>query len=858
MHGGRTTRDGAPVAFSIDAQPVAGDGERLFLIAFVDAPEPGEARAAAASGKDLPRSAELEQELEATRTELQAAIRDLELAVEEQKVANEEVLSINEEYQSANEELLTSKEELQSLNEELTALNSQLQETLERHRTTANDLQNVLYSTDVATIFLDLNLNIRFFTPATRSLFAVLPGDVGRPLADLNSVAGDAALLADTRAVLETLVPVEREIEAGGGTWYLRRILPYRTGDNGVAGVVITFADITERRRVADELQAAKQLAERASVAKSRFLAAASHDLRQPLQTLVLLQGLLAKAVSGAPARQLLGRFDKALAGMSSMLDTLLDINKIEVGAVQPEMADAPIAGLLDSIRAEFTLHAEASGIALRVVPCSLSIRSDLRLLGQMIRNLVSNALKYTRRGKVLLGCRRHGASLSIQVWDTGIGIPEAELGAIFEEYHQLDNAAREHSRGLGLGLAIVRRLGDLLGHDIRVRSRPGQGSVFSIEVARSAPAPAPRPEPPPQGDAAEAQGRKGLILVIEDDPDLSDLLTLLLMEEGHHAAAVPDGAAALQWAAHAPVRPDLILADYNLPHGMNGVAVTVELRTRLQFAIPAIVLTGDISTATLLDIAQHDCAHLSKPVHLAALTQAIEHALLASRAAAEPPLPERARKADAGAGRVVFVVDDDRDVREALRGVLEDAGMEVEDYASCRDFLDAYRPGREACLVIDAYLPGMSGLELLRRMADGGHRVPAIMITGNSDVPMAVQAMKAGALDFIEKPVNAEELLACVGLALHQSHDDGLLAERREAAAGLVGRLTARQRRIMEMVLAGHPSKNIAADLGISQRTVENHRHEIMRRTGVKSLPALARLVIAAADTGTDGGAAP
>ena len=182
------------------------------------------------------------------RTELQGAIRNLEISSEEQKAINEEALSVNEEYQSTNEELLTSKEELQSLNEELTALNSQLQETLERQRTTSNDLQNVLYSTDVATLFLDTNLNIRFFTPATKSLFNVIPSDVGRPLADLNSLAADSALLADARTVLQTLAPIEREIEAQSGAWYIRRILPYRTQDNGVEGVVITFADITERQ----------------------------------------------------------------------------------------------------------------------------------------------------------------------------------------------------------------------------------------------------------------------------------------------------------------------------------------------------------------------------------------------------------------------------------------------------------------------------------------------------------------------------------------------------------------------------------------------------------------------------------
>jgi two-component system CheB/CheR fusion protein len=333
---------------------------------------------------------------------------------------------------------------LQSLNEELTALNSQLQETLERQRTTANDLQNVLYSTNVATLFLDVNLNIRFFTPATRSLFNVIPSDVGRPLADLNSLAADGLLPADARTVLQTLAPIEREIEAQSGTWYARRILPYRTQDNGVEGVVITFADVTERRHAADALEVAKRQADVANLGKSRFLAAASHDLRQPLQTLALIRGVLAKRITegkNEEALKLVARLDETAAGMSGLLDALLDINQIEAGTLRAERVDFPINDLLERLRDEFTYYAQAQGLALRVVACGLSIHSDPRLLEQMIRNLISNALKYTRQGKLLLGCRRDKGALRIEVWDTGIGIPAEELEAIFEEYHQLDNA---------------------------------------------------------------------------------------------------------------------------------------------------------------------------------------------------------------------------------------------------------------------------------------------------------------------------------------------------------------------------------------------------------------------------------
>ena len=475
VSGGQVGHDGDAGSFSIAVQPILSEGEELLLICFIEEPKQESKKGGRSGSGDVLRVSELEEELEATRTELEGAIHNLEISSEEQKAINEEALSVNEEFQSTNEELLTSKEELQSLNEELTALNSQLQETLERQRTTSNDLQNILYSTDVATLFLDTGLNIRFFTPATKSLFNVIPGDIGRPLADLSSLATDGALLADARTVLQTLEPLEREIEAHSGAWYGRRILPYRTQDNGVEGVVITFVDVTERKQTSKALEAAKQQADLANLAKSRFLAVASHDLRQPLQSLALIQGLLGKIVEGERAQKLVGRIEETLAAMSGMLNTLLDINQIEAGIVRPQIVRFPINDLLSRLKDEFTYHAQAHGIAFRVVSCGASIDSDPRLLEQMIRNLLGNALKYTARGKVLLGCRRRQGVLSIEVWDTGIGIPEKDYRAIFGEFHQLDNAARERSRGLGLGLSIVQGLGQLLGHQIGVRSEPGQ-----------------------------------------------------------------------------------------------------------------------------------------------------------------------------------------------------------------------------------------------------------------------------------------------------------------------------------------------------------------------------------------------
>lgn len=977
--GARVTRDGGTFGVGISVQPVQdrGDGEDLFLVSFLD--ESGSAQRPATPAGDVSRTAELERELDATRKELQSAIRDLEMSTEEQKAINEEAMSVNEEFQSTNEELVTSKEELQSLNEELTALNGQLQETLERQRGTSNDLQNILHSSGVATLFLDSNLNIRFFTPAAKSLFHFITTDVGRPLADLTPLADNQDLLADAQEVLTTLTPHGREICTPGGTWYLRRILPYRTDDNRIEGVVITFTDIaetkaaereiqaarvysdnvintvrqplivldqkfrivsgnrsfhdafalepeqavgrefgsiiqnpsaidefrsflkraqadpapvddceieidlpphgrrsllltarklpdgpsgaakillaiediTERKRAAQAVEAARRQAEQANAGKSRFLAAASHDLRQPLQTLSLLQGILAKKVKDEDAAKLLGRLGETVDAMSAMLNSLLDINQLEAGVVSVERVDFPVMELFKHLRAEFAYHAEARGLGWRVVPSRLSAYSDPRLLEQMIRNLLSNAVKYTDHGKVLLGCRRHGGKLRIEVWDTGRGIPQEKLGVIFEEFRQLDNPARERSRGLGLGLAIVQRLADLLGHAIDVRSRPDKGSVFAVEVplARGQPGRSPadreHPDGPPAQDAA---GRSAAILIVEDEPMTCEMLKVVLEDEGHRAATAGNGRQALDLVEQQAIRPDLVLSDYNLPNGLNGLEVVARVQQMLHREIPSIILTGDTSAETLSEIARRGGVHLSKPVGPQELIELIQHLLARPEPAALPDLSPPAHPAAGGCQPfVIFVVDDDRSVRETMRDMLQDEGRMVEIYGSCEAFLEAFGRGRDGCLLVDARMPGMSGLELLQRLKDEGHRLPAIMITGYGDVATAVQAMKAGAAEFIEKPVGRDELLAGIERAVRHAGDAAAPTAARERAAALIGRLTVRQRQILDLVLAGHPSKSIAADLGVSQRTVDNHRAAIMKKTGSKSLSALVRTALIA-----------
>ncbi len=346
-----------------------------------------------------------------------------------------------------------------------------------------DSLADVLNATGIGTLVLDNGLNIRWFTPAIQSLYRCRTGDVGRPLVEMQPLSDDPHLLQEAELVLGGLDFSEREVEGQSKRWFKRRIQPCLTTDGLMDGVVMTFVDITDQRQIYAALAAAENRAQLATVAKSRFLAVASHDLRQPLQTMVILQGLLAGCVSGTKAKDLVGRMAETLGSMSRMLDVLLDINQIEAGVVEPNLSTFPVMSLLQDLFDEFSTTATSRGVDMRVVRSSLFVRSDPVLLEQMLRNLVSNALKYAPGKRVLIGCRRSGAELLIEVRDSGIGIPSAEMGAIFDEYFQIRADAPGLGQGMGLGLNIVQRLGAILGHPVSAWSALGKGSSFTVRV---------------------------------------------------------------------------------------------------------------------------------------------------------------------------------------------------------------------------------------------------------------------------------------------------------------------------------------------------------------------------------------
>jgi len=365
--------------------------------------------------------------------------------------------------------------------------------------------------------------------------------------------------------------------------------------------------DITERKRFEEDISRAQKLAERADRAKSIFLAAASHDLRQPLQTLRFLQGALEQRHPDGEWREIVAGVGHSIDTMSGMLSSLLDINRLETGNLCPSKSDFVVNEIFSSVATDVRRPLEEKGLQWRVVPSDLLVHSDKRMLEEMIRNLLSNAIRYTDRGKILLGCRRAGDNVRIEVWDTGIGIPGDQLPHIFEEYY-----CDAERGGFGLGLAIVKRLGELLDHTVDVRSTPGKGTGFSIEVPRGG-AGVGVPEPILTSDF-DGELFHGTVLVIEDERSLRSALSRMLTLRGIDVIGVPTGSDAVSLIQQKNLCPDLVLCDYNLPGTMNGVESIESLRNALAWNLPAIVMTGDTRETTIEAIASHGMSVLVKP----------------------------------------------------------------------------------------------------------------------------------------------------------------------------------------------------------------------------------------------------
>lgn len=428
------------------------------------------------------------------------------------------------------------------------------------------------------------------------------PDDRPRVLECLSRARPDAALHAVTFRYLRP--------DSAGEVWLEQVAVSQFNSAGKPARVHGLTTDVTARKRFEQEISKAQKSAELANRAKSSFLAAASHDLRQPLQTLRFLQGSLEQQLPHSEARKLVAGMGRSLETMSSILSSLLDVNQLETGNLRPSIGEFALNDIFDSIAADFARPVEESGLRWRLVRSGVMVRSDKRMLEEILRNLLSNAIRYTDGGTIVLGCRRRDDKARIEVWDSGVGMTEDQLPHIFEEYYQ--GAAGEQRGGFGLGLAIVKRLAGLLDHRIDVRSVPGKGTQISVEV------------PLVQTRKGEPQQRRSSVddvallarsvLILEDETSVRTAVVRFLKAKGIGTVVTASVDDALALINQQGIRPDLLLSDYNLRGSVDGVEGIKALRAALGWNVPAIVMTGDVRSKTVEAIAESNILVLIKP----------------------------------------------------------------------------------------------------------------------------------------------------------------------------------------------------------------------------------------------------
>ena len=450
----------------------------------------------------------------------------------------------------------------------------------------------------------------------------------------------------------------------GQERYMLRSYVPNRLPSGEVVGIFVMIRDITERRRTAEALhqayqhlevrvrertteltqlnhqllreieerRRAEQKAEQANLSKTKFLAAVSHDLLQPLNAARLFTSALQEQ-SSSPA--LVRNVSNALDDVESLLGTLVDISKLDAGVIKADVATFAVSDLLDNLAAEYAATAASEGLRLHYVPTRLRVRSDIQLLARILRNLLSNAIRYTPQGRLLLGCRRRGRRLSIEVWDTGIGIPADKREEIFQEFKRGDSQRPDQDRGLGLGLAIVEKIAGMLGHRIQVRSTPGKGSVFSIEVPLSRQAPRARaPQPLVLPLLERLEGAR--IWVLDNDAAICAGMRTLLEQWGCQVVtAVNEEDLAGQLPAD---RSDagLLIVDYHLDNDRNGLEAVAAINAQRVSPLPALMITANYSNELKQQVRELGHTLMHKPVRPMKLKAAISHLLKSEVSAAD------------------------------------------------------------------------------------------------------------------------------------------------------------------------------------------------------------------------------
>ena len=382
-------------------------------------------------------------------------------------------------------------------------------------------------------------------------------------------------------------------------------------------------------RRIADatvELARKREEADHANQAKSRFLAAASHDLRQPMHAMGLFIDQLRHTTKSPEALRLVEQAQASAQALAGLIDAILDISRLDAGVLKPQPNEFPLSPLFGSMQTTFAAEAEKKGLRLRIVATRLVVHSDPILLERILLNLISNAIRYTKQGGVVIGCRRRGDNVRIEVRDSGVGIPVDKQRDIFQEFYQIGNPQRDRGHGLGLGLAIVERLARLLGHSLEVRSQPNKGSVFAIGVPRVRAVYSVEHRAVPRLSQDELRG--AFVLLVEDDLLVRQAMQGLVASWGCHVIAAATGEEAVAALNGQERLPDAILCDYRLPNGETGIQVIQRLRATAGMAIPAALVSGDTAPEWTREAQESGFTILHKPVRAAKLRALLSHLL--------------------------------------------------------------------------------------------------------------------------------------------------------------------------------------------------------------------------------------
>jgi two-component system, sensor histidine kinase len=467
-------------------------------------------------------------------------------------------------------------------------------------------------ATDDVVVLLDSNFNMEIVNErAARGFGSTVELATGQPLEAFMPLSIASKRLEHAQEVIESGQAVRFE-DHRAGHWFDNNFCPVFDDEGNPQAVAIFARDITERKKLEQTLAEAKEAAEKANRAKSRFLSTVNHDLRQPLHAIKLLLNTLSHYRLDPLANAVVEDMNGTMQSMEELLNALLDISKLEAGNLTPEKTNFHFAAFMQQLQHQFKATAEEAGIIIRMYPSDVILYTDPVLLARILQNFIANAIQHTRSNHVLVGCRRAGNHRRIEVWDTGSGIPADQRDKIFEEFYQIGNTARDANQGLGLGLAIAKRIADLLELRIEIRSTPGKGSVFAVEV----PLGVASEQSPEERTAATTTPihHRCVILVIDDDQAVLHATKTLLNAYGHDAIGASCAEEALSMANQHRNEIDLVLMDYRLPNGWNGIRLIESIRTAIDWELPAVMVTGDTSINSLQELEMSGIALFHKP----------------------------------------------------------------------------------------------------------------------------------------------------------------------------------------------------------------------------------------------------